>query len=270
MNSHDLLKAAQVKLNEKGFIPYGSVKLGKRPKDEGLLFHEAIRDALGMRFDDSVYMYWEWQKLSLALNAMWSELDDAASQIAGRRTTAIASIFEPTVDLEKVNLLLGLTNSNTSLIEFPKIVRRPTKSESAVRFAGKMLGALFATLGALEETRSSGYGDLFSSLADKPRTNEELLLHLDAMCLATNPTLELQPPKSIVILRALGNAFEDSNKSRSNDDMPELSLGEFFVETELSANWAGLSDQVVLRRLLLISPEEADAPKKAIEKFFAE
>ena len=270
MNSQELLKAAQLNLSEKGFIPYGAVKLGKRPNDKGLLFHEAIRDALGMRFDDSVYMYWEWQKLSLALNAMWSALDDSASRIAGRRTAAVASIFEETVDLETVNSLLNDVMVNSASIEFPAIARRPTKSESAVRFVGKMLGALFSTLGVLEEARSSGYGDLFSSLADKPRSNEELLLHLDAMCKAINARLELQPPKSIVILRALGTAFEDTNKLRAREDMPELSLCEFFIETEMSANWAGLSDQVVARRLDSISPEKPGASRNALEKFLAD
>ena len=270
MNSHEVLMAAQESLNAKGFIPYGAVKLGKRPNDIGLLFHEAVRTALGMKFDDSVYMYWEWRKLSQALNAMWIALDDSATRVLGRRTTAIASIFVETVTISEVNLLLDDVMSNSSPIDFPKVIRRPTKSESAVRFAGKMLGALFATLGALEETRSSGYGDLFSSLADKPRTNEELLLHLDALCKAANPTLELQPPKSIVILRALGTAFEDTNKLRAKEDMPELSLSEFFVETEMSANWAGLSDQVVARRLDSISPEKTGASRNALEKFLAE
>ena len=270
MNSHEVLKAVQVSLNEKGFIPYGAVKLGKRPNEDGLLFHEAVRTALGMKFDDSVYMYWEWQSLATSLNAMWNALDDSASRIAGRRTTAVASIFEETTNLEEVIALLTDAISSSSSIEFPVISRRPTKSEPAVRFAGKILGALFATLGSLEETRSSGYGDLFSSLTDKPRTNEELLLYLDEMCRAANPTLDLNPPKSIVILRALGKALEDTNKARGVDDMSELSLGEFLIETEMSANWAGLSDQVILKRLLSISPEDAEAPKKAIEKFLAE
>ena len=269
MNSHEVLLAAQESLQTKGFIPYGAVKLGKRPNDTGLLFHEAVRTALGMKFDDSVYMYWEWQSLATSLNSMWNALDDSASRIIGRRTTAIASIFEETVTIDEVNVLLNDVVSNSSPTEFPKVVRRPTKSEAAVRFVGKMLGALFATLGALEETRSSGYGDLFASLTDKPRTNEELLRHLDGLCRLISPSLELKPPKSVVILRALGNAFEDTNKLRAKEDMSELSLSEFFIETELSANWAGLSDQVVLKRLLLISPEEADAPKKAIEKFLA-
>lgn len=269
MNSHEVLIAAQESLKTKGFIPYGAVKLGKRPNDTGLLFHEAVRTALGMKFDDSVYMYWEWQSLATALNSMWNALDDSASRIIGRRTTAIASIFEEAVTIDEVNVLLNDVVSNSSSTEFPMIVRRPTKSEASVRFVGKMLGALFATLGALEETRSSGYGDLFSSLTDKSRTNEELLLHLDAMCKAENSTLELQPPKSIVILRALGTAFEDTNKLRAKDDMPELSLSEFFIETEMSANWAGLSDQVVARRLDSISPEKPGAIRNALEKFLA-
>jgi hypothetical protein len=150
------------------------------------------------------------------------------------------------------------------------VTRRPTKSESSVRFVGKITAALLSTLGVIEESRKSGYGDLFSSLTDQVRTNEELLAHLDSMCASIDSTLSLSPPKSIVILRALGKAFEESNKQRARDDLAELSLSEFFIETEESANWAGLSDSVVLKRFLAISPEDAEAAEKAIAKFLAE
>ncbi len=270
MNSREILHSAQTRLNEKGFVPYGAVKLGKRPNTEGLLIHEAIRESIGMKFDDSVYMYWEWKELSHSLKALWIELDSAASKIANRRTTAIAHVYEESVGQEAVLALFELALENTSVIEFPTVTRRPTKSEPTIRFVGKLMGALLATLGAIEEARSSGYGDLFSSLTDRVRSNEELLEHLDALCLSIDPSLALKPPKSVVVLRALGKAFEDLNKQRAKDDLAEFSLSEFFIETEESANWAGLSDAVVLKRLLTISPEDSEAAEKAIAKFLAE
>ena len=270
MNSREIFAAVLEKLNEKGFIPYGAVKLGKRPNANGLLLHELIREVIGMKFDDSVYMYWEWQELSASLDATWRELDDAASKIASRRTTAIAHVFEESVGKETVKSLFEAALMSSSVIEFPTITRRPTKSEPSVRFVGKMMGALFATIGSIEEARNSGYGDLFSSLTDEVRTNEELLMHLDNLCKSLSPSLDLKPPKSVVIIRALGKAYEETNRQRANDDLESLSLSEFLIETEESANWAGLSDSVVLKRLLAISPEDAEAAKQAIEKFLGE
>ena len=43
-------------LNEKGFLPFGAIKLGKRTLP-GITLHEAFRNSIGMKPDDSVYMY---------------------------------------------------------------------------------------------------------------------------------------------------------------------------------------------------------------------
>lgn len=266
MNTKELLATSLDRLKDEGFIPYGAVKLGKRPK--GLLLHEAIRDVIGMKPDDSVYMYWDWAHLHKSLNALWLDLDDAASRMSGRRTSSIAMTFDESTSIETIeNLFNEVQLNHTAQVAFEAVLRRPAKSESAVRFVGKLMGALLATIGILEESRSSGYGDLFSSLSDRARSDEELLVYLDAMCDEIDSSRNFSAPKSVVILRALGNAFEKLNEQREEDDLPQLSLGEFFVETEESANWAGLSDHVVLRRLLVICPETADAPLKAIDKF---
>ena len=269
MNSTELLSQAVLTLKEEGFVPYGAVKLGKRPK--GLLLHEAIRKVIGMKPDDSVYMYWNWHDLHKSLNALWLDLDDAATRIAGRKTSIVALTFDDSTNLEQVEKILSSFDAvHSNSIEFSEVKRRPARSESSVRFVGKMMGALLATIGLIEEARSNGFGDLFSSLTDTARTDEELLIHLDHLCSEIGAVDELVAPKSVVILRALGNAFEKLNKQREEDDLEQLTLSEFLIETEDSANWAGLTDQVILRRLLAISPETADAPLKAIHKFLSE
>jgi hypothetical protein len=104
---------AQSLLRQKGFIPNGAVKLGKRPNSAGLLFHESIRESIGMKSDDSVYMYWEWKELSISLNAMWVVLDVAASKVAGRPTTAIAQVFEESVRQEVAISLFDVALENS-------------------------------------------------------------------------------------------------------------------------------------------------------------
>ena len=80
---------------------------------------------------------------------------------------------------------------------------------------------------------------------------------------------EIAPMKSIVIVRALGFALQSTNKSRELDDLEPLTLSEFLFETDDNANWSGLSDQVVLKRLLSIAPDETETAKRAIDKFLA-
>ena len=269
ISADSFLEKLRKLFEERGFLSYENSSKDKSSEDASVL-HEGVRQVLGLKTEDSVYMYWEWKELSLALNAMWLVLDQAASQLAGRQTTAIAHLFEESVQQEVAVSLLETARNNSQPIEFPSVTRRPTKSESSVRFVGKITAALLSTLGVIEESRKSGYGDLFSSLTDQVRTNEELLAHLDSMCASIDSTLSFSPPKSIVILRALGKAFEELNKQRAKDDLAEFSLSEFFIETEESANWAGLSDSVVLKRFLAISPEDAEAAEKAIAKFLAE
>jgi hypothetical protein len=269
MNSTELLSRAISILKDEGFVPYGAVKLGKRPK--GLLLHEAIRKVIGMKPDDSVYMYWNWEELHKSLNALWLDLDDASTRVADRKTSVVALMFEESTKFGQVeNIVATFEANHTKSFAYSEVKRRPAKSESSVRFVGKMMGALLATIGLIEEARSSGFGDLLSSLTEVARTDEELLVHLDELCAELGAVDELVAPKSVVILRAIGNGFEKLNKQREDDGLEQLTLSEFFIETEESANWAGLTDQVILRRLLAISPETADAQLKAIDKFLSE
>lgn len=264
-----VLDETKRQIEAEGLLPFSSIKLGKRTKP-GITLFEALRNSLSMKVDDSIYMYWEWIELESFLDEFWRILDNSASVLEGRKTSVIARASEESCTTSDVLRIL-----ETAKFESPKIIssisRRPTKSEASVRYVGKLLGACFTTIGILEKQNNCGFGDLFSLLADESRTNVELLRHLDDMSRELDSPLEsLQPTDSILILRALGWALEKVNDDRKEDDQVSLTLGGFFFETEQSANWAGLSDQAILRRLLAIAPETAETQQKAISKFLGE
>lgn len=253
-------------LNETGFLPFGAIKLGKRTLP-GVTLHEAFRSAIGMKTDDSVYMYWDWEELGEYISGFWTAVDEAASVRYGRRTTGIAIAFDESRTLVEIDSLLSEVKftDNKSL---QSIVRRPTRNEVSVRFVGKLMGACLATLSVIESTTSCGYGDLISSFATSAISNVDLLRILDHKARSTGlPLQELSAPESVLIPRAMGWAYEKFNDDLVAEDQLQLSLTGFFMETESSANWAGLSDQSVLRRLLAIAPEKAESQLRAINKF---
>lgn len=279
MNGSEVIAAAVELLQTEGFLPYGAGTVSNATR--GVQLHESIRRSIGMTkvsakgvisaLDDSVYMYWEWKEIKKSLDVLWVALDDSASTLLGRRTSAVAycTASERTED-EVVSLLNGAKVSDE--LHFPIATRRPTKNEGSVRFAGKLLGALLQTIAVLEQALDAGYGDLFSFLGQEERTNLELLEVLDLRCKRLRDDgIETVAPSSTVIVRALGRAFDKHNEPIKKEDGQPLSLGQFLVATENTANWAGLPDHAVLARLMAIAgPDDSDAAVKEIEKFLAQ
>jgi hypothetical protein len=214
-------------------------------------------------------MYWEWKQLKTCLPAVWTAFDAAASKFEGRTTSAIASCSRLGFSANDLLSLIDLVDEK-KLEVFPKAVRRPTKSESQVRFVGKRLGAILVTLGIAAEATDSGFGDLLSSMSQVAVDELQMLEQLDALVRREiGDPHQARPPSQVVILRALGWAYEEVNRARIEEDLPEFNFVEFLRETEASANWSGATDQDVLRRLLTIAPENADSSRKAIEKFLS-
>lgn len=254
---------------ESGFIPYSHSHSHPKKRKE-LTLHQGIRSALDMKEEDSIYMYWEWRQLRTSLGAMWSEFDAAASKFAGRTTSIISVCSRPELTVNDLFSLFQLIDAK-NLEAFPIAVRRPTKSEAQVRFTGKRLGAILMTLGIVAEATKSGFGDLLSSVSVATDDEIQLLDHLDGLVRREigNP-IEASPPSHVVVLRALGRAYEAMNQTRMSEDITEFNFCEFLRETEATANWSGLTDQTVLRRLLVMAPEDlADSSRKAIEKFLS-
>jgi hypothetical protein len=156
ISQESVIESVQQKLLSEGFLAYEKIRLGKR-LDSGLTLHEVIRRSVGMKDGDSTYMYWEWRELKPSLDAMWTALDEAASRVEGRRTTAIAFCSPDSRSRDEVLRML----ESVHVIEtnsIPSVTRRPTKSEAQVRFTGKLLGAILMAMGTLELTRDSGFG----------------------------------------------------------------------------------------------------------------
>jgi hypothetical protein len=268
LSGRGIITSVQSEFAKQGFLPYENFKLGKR-LGPGLMLHEAIRTSLGMKADDSIYMYWEWKELKPALDSLWLALDESSSRALGRVTTAIAFASDESRSLDEVLKMLSSVDTE-SIRDFPIVSRRPTKTESQVRFVGKLLGAILTTIGILEESRDSGYGDLLSSISLLPDSEIEFLSELDSQVqLTCTDVSKIAAPKNVVVLRALGWAFERTNELRLDEDQDLLTFGGFLRATEENANWSGMSDQVVLRRLLAIAPEKAETSLRAIEKFLS-
>jgi hypothetical protein len=266
---HELIDGVQNLLVTEGFVPFEKIKLGVRPTT-GLTLHECIRKTLRMKPDDSYYMYWEWRALQKCFNQFWLAMDNAASEIAGRRTSAVALAGPEESDLSHVLEMLKIVVVK-DISEFPMTNRRPVVSEAQVRFVGKIYGACFQTIGVLATNSKIKYGELFSQLASESLSDEEFLTRLDDRCLSlTNDLSSLAKPKSVVILRALGFAHQISNQVREMESLKRYTIAEFLHATNEIEPWIEFSEVELLKRLLEIAPEKAEGPLKAIEKFFSE
>jgi hypothetical protein len=264
----ELIAGMRDSLERDGFTPFEKIKLGVRP-DTGLTLQECIRKTLQMKPDDSYYMYWEWRVLQKCFSQFWLAMDDAASELAGRRTSSIALAGYEDCKMSDVLDMLKIVVIK-DIPEFPIPHRRPVASEAQVRFVGKIHGACLQTIGVLATNSKVNYGELFGQLANPSLSDEELLARIDEKCqgLVTNLT-SLSKPKSVVIIRALGFAHQITNQIRETESLKGYTIAEFLHATNESASWIELSEVELLKRLLDIAPEKAEGALKAIAKFLS-
>jgi hypothetical protein len=268
ISADSFLEKLRKLFEERGFLSYENSSKDKSSENASVL-HEGVRQVLGLKTEDSVYMYWEWRQLKSSFDAMWTEFDRSASKIDGRTTSIIAFCSRPEISLADLLQVLDLVDQR-NLLAFPQAVRRPTKSESQVRFVGKRLGAILMTLAIAADLTNSGYGDLLSTMSEAGKDEIATLDFLDRLIVREQfDKASIKGPSQIVISRALGRAYEKTNIDRARDEISEFNFSEFLRETESNSNWAGLSDKDVLRRLLTIAPDTAEASKKANEKFLS-
>lgn len=261
--SVQILDAIKNVITTNSLISSDEMTLGVRSKS-GVTFHEAVRSSLEMRTNDSYYMYWEWRELRRSFESFWIELDLAASNVAGRPTTAIA--------LLGTNPALAITvldRANPDRIpDFVLPHRRPTSSESQVRFVGKLLGSCLQTMGIVATNAEIPLGQVLSRIAGNDFSDEELLEFLDRWCLEiAGDVTTLKKPNSAILLRALGFAYQTTTQTFIEEFVENLSLADFIKATNDTSPWASYSDSGLLRRLLDISPDETESSKRAIDKF---
>jgi hypothetical protein len=254
-------------IEENGFHPTGQTDAGRK----GLTLHEAVRMALGTgdsypKPEVADVGFWEWKEARRFFRAVWTALDDVASDNFGRRTSAIAWSYNPGRIASDVLSILSKASS-VDLPPTPTLTRR--LSPPGIPQPGKLLGAILESLGTLHELQNISYGDILSSLAYSEASDEDLLAEIDSRCLLLSRDLNVTDKKTFVP-RTLGRAFVEVAKRFRGEDNIAPSFSEFLSLEETEGNWAGLSDHSVLKRLLVLAPERADAYSKNIARFLSE
>lgn len=229
----------------------------------GVSLHEAVRYALDPegKPEDADVSYWNFKTMREFLIAVWREIDEVVTKKQGKKSSALAWSYGKQCSLEEVLEVLSLCR-NVVVPPVPKVERRPRGHN--IPQSGKMLGAILETIGVIAMSEDCGYGEILSWVANPVLSDEELLLKLDERCFGQSVGLQKQD-KSTYIPRELGRAYMLVRDNR-NDSSGSLSFSGFISEQDVEANWEGLSNVSILKRLLLIAPEDSETHLKKISK----
>lgn len=260
----DLFGAIRENFIGSGFKP--SIRQGNT-KSEGLTIHDSLRSALNMKSEDSIYMYWNWEELVGFLHEAWRRLDAAASDIAGRKTSTIAYLFEDGRSVDDALAVLDRVDCDNSMhVVMP--LRRPTTPGEGARIplANTLIGAIVRTMSMVVRSHEVSFGDVLSQCASVDTGDVDLLRRVDSsLGGGIESRAGLPPGENVLMMRALVRAFQGAVSSESDESSRYQSFSGFLVHFEQEANWSGLSDQSLLRRLLNIAPETAQSEMKRIE-----
>lgn len=260
----DVFGVMKENLSESGFKP--SVRQANT-KVEGLTIHDSLRSALNMKSEDSVYVYWNWEELIEFLRDAWRRLDAAASEVAERKTSTIAFLFDESQTIvDALNVLDRVDCRNTPRIVMP--LRRPTTPGEGTRIplANTLVGAIVRTISMVVRSHDVSFGDLLSELASVEMGDADLLRIVDRrLGDGIESRTALPPGENVLMMRALVRAFQTAVSVESAESSRFRSFSGFLVHLEQEANWAGLSDQSLLRRLLNVAPETAQSELKRLE-----
>ena len=246
-------------LTREGFRP--SEFLAK--DHDGVSLHEAIRYALDPKGkpEEADVSYWNFNIMREFLVAVWRELDDVVTSRLGKKTSALSWSYSKHRGKEEVLEVLRQCR-NDAIPAIPILERRPKGHN--IPQSGKMIGAILETIGVIAESEDCGYGEVLSWMANPILGDEELLAKLDERCSSRGPHQQMQD-KSTYIPRELGRAYMLVRDQR-NDSSGSLSFSGFVSEQDVEANWEGLSNLSILKRLLVIAPEDSETHLKKISK----
>lgn len=262
-------------LQSRGHVSARNFKNGKPWGSGPVTLHTAIRLACDMDPNDSVFAYWQWRELQTLLSEVWGVIDAAVAELAGDSRTAVVWFNEVNRSAEEISVLFELC-APRSLVEIPKVTRRPRRNPKFVRGGdvsparssfllgdGTLRTSLAVALVVLKEVAEIPYGDLFNSFTEFPGSDEELLAAVDdrVLSIAGDPD-RIVEPVSLVVARLLVQALNSESEllETESDRMKALVYGEFFSLTDANANWAGMTDVAVVDRLLKISGRDDGAP----------
>lgn len=262
------LERAADLLAERGHVSARNMKTKNPWKSGELTLHSAVRIACDMDPGDSTFAYWRWRDVTTMLEVIWRALDENAIAVAGHNVPAIVWANSDTVSTGDVVSLLR-TARPVSDDGIDCVVRRPPKNpkfstggnsspakSSLLLGDGTLQTSIAVSIVVLKEIRDVAYGDLLSELSKLNLGNEELLSAIDGWIFArVGDFREVHEPDSLVVARLIVKAISAESEllERESDRQTSLSVCEFLSLTEENANWSGLSDSVVLDRLLKLS-----------------
>ena len=183
-----------------------------------------------------------------------TELDEALNEIS-LSSAGVRSFLRAMYTNADVIKKLGF-NSFKDLVSYVK--SNDLRDWDELRAEVEELGIVIA------ESEDCGYGEVLSWMANPILGDEELLAKLDERCSSRGPHQQMQD-KSTYIPRELGRAYMLVRDQR-NDSSGSLSFSGFVSEQDVEANWEGLSNLSILKRLLVIAPEDSETHLKKISK----
>lgn len=275
IESQSVMALVHELLQSRGHVSARNFKNGKPWSSGSVTLHTAIRIACDMDPNDSVFAYWQWRELQTLLSEVWGVFDAAVAKFTGDSRTAVVWFNEANRSAEEISALFDLCAAR-SLVQIPKVTRRPRRNPKFVPGGdvsparssfllgdGTLRTSLAVALVVLKEVSETPYGDLFSSFAEFPGSDEELLAAVDdrVLSIVGDPD-RIAEPVSLVVARLLVQALNSESEllEAESDRMKALVYGEFFSLTDGGANWGGMTDVAVIDRLLKISGKEVGAP----------
>jgi hypothetical protein len=189
--------------------------------------------------------YWDFEIYRGFLREVHCLLDDELSFQMSKRTNALvwASEIDRT-ESEIVNLLEKMQSSHPNMSAPPKAVKRPSANKMILE--GKIFGAVGNTC-SVAVANGADYGDLFESLTEQPRSNEDLLKHLD-LFVTSNKMNRTVGDKISLVPRSFVLAHQNFKNQLEKESQPIPTMTDYLRFLQVSNNLSGNSDQRLIDR----------------------
>ena len=196
--------------------------------------------------DDADVSFWDFLVLREYLRKITELVDAEVALVVGKPTHFAAWDHDSSRSKTDVlKLLNALSKKHPVLPDPPRATSRPQAREMVAK--GKIEAAIANTL-AVMVGNGMHYGDLLEKIASKPSSNEDLLVDLDSY-LDKRECDRLTYDNKSLVPRNLVQAylrFKD-NTDTGTDRNP--SLAKFLASMSTTNNFAGNSDEMLIKRL---------------------
>lgn len=212
---------------------------------------QMVRRAIGVRpqeMDFADVSFWEWREMRSLLSQVWRALDDAATDLHGRRTLAELWIQGGKDPLSRGLELLNLAEALCPGLKSLQVSCRPEAKKMINQ--GKVDAAIANTIAVLVKATDVTYSKVLSDLRTQGDSDEALLSWLDAQVLAVGAD-RTSCDKSSLIPRELIRAKQ---RRRDADGLTTLGISEFLQSINSYLEVVELTDVALHQYLLGIHP----------------